>query len=104
MVSRIFFSLQLPDKQIDNLYVDIKQTVGDKFEGGTLEVGRPQGLKGNLDYLMFRDAVESYYRSLVGSSGRGIRVEGASDTIMMNSIFEFPMTKTITVDTESGGW
>ena len=44
LVSRVFFSFLLPDKRIDDLYVDVKQTVGATFESGTLEIGLPQGV------------------------------------------------------------
>ena len=33
MVSRIFFSLQTPNERFDDLYVDVKLTVGDQYEG-----------------------------------------------------------------------
>lgn len=105
MVSRVFFSIQLPDKQIDNLCTDIKQSAGDKFEGGVLEVGPPQNLKGvNLDYMAFRDLVEKYYRSLIGSSGSGIRISGNCSNIrMFNNTFAMPMTAEIEVEQSSNG-
>jgi len=107
MVSRVFFSIQLPGKQIDDLYTDIKQTVGDKFEGGTLEVGPPQNLKNvGLNYIAYRDLVEKYYRSLVGSTGSAFRVaENCSDIRMFNNEFVVPMTAEIEVDLSLiGAW
>lgn len=104
MVSRVFFSVQSPDKRIDDLFVDLKQIAGDNYETGTIEVGKPQGTVGNLDYAAFRDAVEKYYRHLVGSMGRGIRINGAKDIVMRNNRFDFPMTSDITINTDSGGW
>ena len=103
MVSRVFYSLILPDKRIDDLFVDIKQTAGDNYETGTIEVGRPQGKAGNLHYETFRDAVESYYRSLIGSSGRSVKIVKGSYRMRDNTIFGSKKTE-ITIDTESGGW
>ncbi|HET6516568.1 MAG TPA: hypothetical protein VFG09_15550 [Thermodesulfovibrionales bacterium] len=104
MVSRIFFSLQLPDKRIDDLSVDIKLAVGDQFEGGSIEVSKPQGYSGPLNYSAFRDAVEKYYRHLVGSTGIGIRSAGASNIRMYNNTFSIPMTAEIDIDESTAGW
>ena len=101
MVSRIFFSLELPDKRIDDLYVDIKQAQGDKFEGGSIEVGKPHGYAGNLDYEAFRNAVESYFRKLVGSTGAAIKIQGGNNIRMFNNWFHVPMKAEITIDTDS---
>ena len=57
MVSRVFFSIELPDKRIDDLCANIKQTVGSEFENSPLEVGPPQNLKGiNIDYPGIRES------------------------------------------------
>jgi hypothetical protein len=104
MVSRIYFSLALPDKRFDNLFADIKQTVGDDFEKGKLEITPPQGLKQTVDYSMFRDAAESYFRSLVGKQGRGIRIEGVNNIRMFNCSYTIPMETDIVIDIDQGAW
>ena len=104
MVSRVFFSVQLTDRRIDGLFVDLKQTVSDDFETGTIEVGKPQGPAGNIDYRAFRDAVEQYYRRAVGSTGSAIKIVRGGSAIMRNNSIEFTATTDITIDTESGGW
>lgn len=104
MVSRIFFSLELPDKRIDNLYADIKQTVGDNFESGNLEISQPQGLKQPINYSMFRDAAETYFRSIIGKQGRGIRIEGGKNIRMFNCSYAMPMEADINIDTDKGAW
>jgi hypothetical protein len=104
MVSRIFFSLQLPNKQINDIYTDIKLTVGDQYEGGIIEVSQPQGYSGPFSYSAFRDAVEKYYRHLVGSSASGIRISGGSNIRMYNNWFSMPMTAEIEIDETKGGW
>lgn len=104
MVSRIFFSLQFPDKRMDDLFVDIKLAVGDQFEGGSVEVGKPQGYSGPINYSAFRDAVEKYYRHLVGSTGKGICTAGAANVRMYSNIFSIPMTAEIDIDEGTGGW
>lgn len=104
MVSRIFFSLVFQDKMLDNLFADIKQTVGDDFEKGQLEVSPPQGIKQTIDYSIFRDLVEKYYRSLVGKQGRSIRIEGGNNIRMFNNLHTFEMQADISIDTDKGAW
>lgn len=104
MRSRVSFSVQLPDKRIDNLSVDLKQTAGDDYKKGSIEVEKPPGAISNLDYATFRDAVEKYYRYLIGSSGKGIRIQGGSSVIMQNNLIIRPMNVDILINTENGGW
>lgn len=105
LVSRVFFSLQLPDKRIDDLYVDVKQTVGATFESGTLEIGLPQGFKDTINHALFRNAVEKYYRSLVGSTGSAIKITSGSNIRMFDNWIIKPMTAEIEVNKNAaGGW
>ena len=62
MVSRVFLDLGTENGLYSNLTVDIKQTVGEKFDTGPLEVAKPRGYDGHLNYAPFREAVEEYYR------------------------------------------
>jgi hypothetical protein len=52
MVSRLFFTLRIGDKEF-NLSADIKQAIGSDFEKGSIEVSRPKGYAGpfNLRWL-----------------------------------------------------
>ena len=104
MISTVEFSIILPDKVIKDLSVDIKQTVGDSFEYGAIEVGQPRGLKAKLDYATFRDAVEKYYRMFVGSSAIGMKIENGRKVRMKNNTFIHPWKTEIDIDTEAGGW
>ena len=92
MVSRVFFDLEIDGQVHKGLYADIKQTVGSSFEKDPIEVSAPVGYDGPLDWEAFRDAVESYYRSLVGSQGSGIRIEGSKDIRMRNNRFIQPIS------------
>ena len=97
MVSRVFFSVEVKREpgQIEkhgDLHADLKQAVGGSFEGGPIEVEYPCDALGNryagpLDYQAFRNAAESYYKSLVGSAGTGIRMHYSSNVRMRNSLF-----------------
>ncbi len=104
MVSRVFLDLEADGKRYANLTVDIKQTVGDNFETGQLEVAIPRGYDGSLNYAPFRDAVEKYFRSLVGSAGRGIRISGGSNIRMRDNTFSFPATDTFEYSASSTSW
>jgi len=105
MVSRVFFDLEVGGQVHRGLHADLKQVVGSDFETGDIEVGKPEGYRGPFNHLAFRDAAESYFRSLVGSAGRGIRVVGASNTRMMNNTFDFQQASEFEIDgSTSGAW
>lgn len=105
MVSRVFLDLEADDRSYPGLTVDIKQTVGSLYEEGPLEVAPPRGYDGSLNYAPFRQAVEAYYRSLVGSSGSGIRIgPGSSNIRMRNNRFASARTATFTYDSASKAW
>lgn len=40
---------------------------------------------GPHNYQAFRDCTEAYFRSLIGGSGMGIRIEGGSNIVMTNN-------------------
>jgi hypothetical protein len=103
MVSRIFFFIEIDEKRFD-LHADIKQTVGSSFETGPIEVRLPEYYRGPINYDAFRDAAEKYYRSLVGSLGRGISIQGGTNIRMRNNIFIQEMTAEFEVEEGSAGW
>ena len=104
MVSRVFVTLEAGGKRFPNLIVDIKQTVGAEFETEPLEVGPPKGYDGAYDYAAFRILVENYYRSLVGSQGHGIRIEGKSVGRMRNNTFIQAQEVTFEYTKHSPAW
>ena len=92
MVSRVWFTLKINDREFEDLHADLKQTVGSDFESGYIEVGPPQGYDGPFNHEAFRDAATKYYLGLVGSGGEGIRVvPGAHHTRMQHNEFTFEM-------------
>ena len=97
MVSRVFFAFDVNGQTYEDLYVDIKQTVGTDFESAPLEVGSPTDYRGPMNYKRFRQFVEEYYRRLVGARGSGIRIEGGADVRMYHTVF----VKTWTVEFEA---
>jgi len=104
MVSRVFFSLNYGGEVYENLHVEIKQPVGADFETAPLEVGAPQGYKGPFNHEAFREAVEKYYRGLVGSKGSGIRISGGKNIRMRNCLFVSQSTAEIEIQASKGGW
>jgi hypothetical protein len=74
MVSRLFFDVEVDGQRTPGLWVDVKQPVGADYERDPIEVGRPLGYKGPMNYNEFRAAAEDYYRQMVGSGARGIRL------------------------------
>jgi len=104
MVSRVFLTLEAEGKPYPNLTVDIKQTVGAKFEDSPLEVSPPKGYHGGYNYAAFRELVEDYYRSLIGGRGHGIRIEGGANIRMRNNTFVQPRTATFEYSKTSRAW
>ena len=104
MVARIFFSLQLADRRIDGLFVDATITGGQTRGDTSIEVGTPQGLPGIIPQGLFEDAVESYFRRILDSATLGTRVERAEGVVARPNRIDFPMSTTIQIDVEGGGW
>ncbi len=87
MVSRVFFDLEIDGARHQGLHSDVKQTVGSSFETAPLEVSPPTGYRGEFNHEAFQQIIERYYRSLVGASGKGIRITGGLSIRMMNNTF-----------------
>ena len=100
MVSRIFFSLEVTKiennvakvDKYDNLYADLKQVIGGKFERNPIEVSPPylssgEPYSGVMNYQAFRNAAEDYFRGLVGTKASGIHIGGGSNIRMYNNLF-----------------
>ena len=103
MVSRVFFDIVVGDVVHRGLYADISQPVGERFEGGPLTVSFPPVLQGRVGFSTFRQHVEDYFRDLVGSRGRGIRIGGGGNIRMRNNSFIFQKIVDIDVQDADGG-
>lgn len=104
MVSRAFFTLEIGGRIYSNLSVDIKQPLGSTVESTALEISHPNDYNGPINYAVFRDAVEQYYRSLVGTTGSGIRIQGGSNIRMQNNTFIKESKASFDVDKKGVGW
>jgi len=104
MVSRVFFDLEIDGTKYQGLHCDVKQMVGSSFETAPLEVSSPTGYKGPFNHQAFQQIVEHYYRGLVGSQGRGIRITGGSNIRMQNNTFVQPNEATFEVQVSGGTW
>jgi hypothetical protein len=72
-----------------NFIVEIKQPFGVNFEdteGIELVIPNEIFLK-ELSYDNLSDRCEEYYRSLIGSTGNGIHIEGCTNVRMSNNTF-----------------
>ena len=72
-----------------NFTVEVKQPFGINFEeteGIELIIPDEKILK-ELNYSDLSDRCEDYYRSLIGSKGGGICIEGGTNIRMSNNIF-----------------
>ncbi len=93
MISTVYFDVVVGGRVWPDQEVNIKQTAGAGFEAdrGALEVLGNASYEGPGNYQGFRDCVEGYYRSLVGSTGHGIHVgQGATGIRMYNNTFVQP--------------
>ncbi len=103
VVSVIRFDMQVGPQQFRDLTVEVRQPYGTDFESEPLEVGRVAGYDGPWDHAAFADLCERYYRSLVGSGGRGIRISGGSNIRMRNNTFAMPQQAELEIPGEAGG-
>jgi hypothetical protein len=103
VVSVIHFDMQVDQQQFRDLKVEVRQPCGTDFESEPLEVGRVAGYEGPWDHAAFADLCEHYYRGLVGSAGRGIRISGGSNIRMRNNTFAMPEQVELEIPGEAGG-
>jgi len=103
-VSRVFFDPEMDGKKYQGLHCDVKQIVGSSFETEPLEVSAPGGYKGPFNHQAFQKIIEHYYRSRVGSQGRGIRIAGGSNIRMQNTTSVQPSEATCEVQVSGGTW
>jgi len=89
MVSRVRVDIAVDRNDRGSFTVNLKQTVGSDFETGLIEVTRPADAKtgkpyaGPFDQERFADEARKYFRGLVGSQGRGIKIGPGSKSIRM---------------------
>lgn len=100
MVSRVFFSIKAGGNEYPALWADIKQTVGADFSA-PLEVSKPHGYKGPIDYDAYSKAISDFYKT------RCISVSGpvGMGTIRMwNNTFGFDDTIEFEAAAIGGAW
>jgi hypothetical protein len=104
VVSIIHFAMDLGGKHFDGLSVEVRQPYGTDFESEPLEVSRIAGdYRGPWNHAEFAALCERYYRSLVGSSGRGIRIGDGSNIRMRNNTFAMPQQAELVIPDDQGG-
>lgn len=103
MVSRVFFTFELDEKKVE-MNADIKQIAGGSYDSDPIEVRLPLGIVGDFNYKAFCEAVESYYRSIVGSNPSFLVITGSSNMRMRNNEYGFKLTFEFPVDENGFAW
>lgn len=103
MVSIIHFDLVVGNDDFKGLSVELLQPYGTDFESEPFEVGRVQGYNGPWNHVGFSDLCTAYVRSLIGSSGRGIHIQGGGNIRMRNNRFVFSQTAVLEIPDDRGG-
>ena len=106
MVSRVIFDVVVGEEVLRGLYADVEQPPDEPFEAARLEVSYPSALEGRINGETLRQQVEEYYRDVIGSTGRGIRITGAGPIRMHNNTFIVQKIIDIEVSdsSEPSGW
>ena len=104
MISRVFFSINVPGNNRFSTFSEIKQTIGAEFGTHPLEVSRPSMYRKAWNHNAFRDLVEKYYRSLIGTSGSGINVPINSTGMMSQNVVRQFMSAKIEASEDPGTW
>jgi len=69
--SLIEFDLNIGDRRLNALSVEVRQRYGTDFQNEPLEVGNVIGYNGPWNSEEFQDLCGQYYRDIIGSSGVG---------------------------------
>ncbi len=102
MVSIIHFTLEIKGNNYEDMKVEVRQPYGTNYESEPLEVGEIGGsYRGAWNHREFADLCEEYYRNLIGSAGRGIRIEGAPNVRMRNNAFSARVIREIEIPEDS---
>jgi len=105
MTSRVFFTLEVEGKKFEDMYAEVKQPYGTNYEKEPVEVSAPIGsYRGHWSHTRFAEAVERYYRDLIGSQGRAIRIGAGSRVHMVNNVIVQERTIELELPGDSGGW
>ena len=80
MTSRVRFDVLIGERQYSDCWVAITQPFGVDFETGPLQVGTPNGYPAESPWNAagFTEAVENFYRGLIGGGDHGIRLRSAA--------------------------
>lgn len=91
MFSQAIFSLELEGHTYPDMSVTIRQPFGTDFATEPLEVEPPAGsYQGNWNHSEFSEAVEDYYRGLIGEHGRIIRFPATASHSLRNILIQIP--------------
>jgi hypothetical protein len=106
VVSVVRFSMDIGDKHFGGLSVEVRQPYGTDYESEPLEVSRVSGgYRRPWNHAGFAELAEQYYRSAIGSSGRGIHIQGGRDVRMRNNLFVQHWDVELDIpDEPSGAW
>lgn len=102
VVSTIRFHMEIDGKQFANLVVEARQPYGTNFESEPLEIGRVTGYQGPWNHAGFAGLCKHYYRSLIGSSGRGVHIQGGSNIRIRNHLFVSCQQAELAIPDEQG--
>jgi hypothetical protein len=103
-ISKVYFDYEVAGMGRRSLVADVKQTVGEHYERGPLEVSLPIEYSGLVDHAEFQQRIDQYYRSVLGKAGRGISVDETSSFKGIGITIEFKATAVIAVPDEALGW
>lgn len=86
MVSVIHFTLDVNDRQYQNMQVEIRQPYGTNYAEEPIEVGTIIGAyRGTWNHNKFADLCEEYYRSLIGPDGCAFNIQGVAELRMRDN-------------------
>lgn len=64
-ISRVYYSLEVEGRTINNLFSDVRQQTNGDSGSGTIEVKPPPGYRGELDGKALCEAVRKYCKNIV---------------------------------------
>ena len=87
MISTLHFTLQVGTK-VHDMCVEVRHPFGTDYKSMPFEVDRPTGgYRGALNHEDLQTICEKSLRSELGSSGFGIRIDGATNVVLEGNVF-----------------
>lgn len=90
-ISRVYYSLEVDGRTINNLFSDVRQPANGDPESGKMEVTPPPGYRGELDGMALCKAVRKYCKNIIRPPKKVTEVPSYSNIPASNERIKYEM-------------